>query len=747
MISRIVLPGYGCFTDKIFDLGQVTVFSGPNESGKSTIFDALFDAITAAPGTHGKVKANTARYGKDRRVVLEGHLPPPEISPEEFLSILAVDSGDLTVPEGRGPWLDRLKAQLFSDGVDPGTLARELASEATERKSARHMRELQTLVEKRGGLVEDHERALERRSDMVRRRKEADAAATKRRDLEERLSAVVARRKSAETTLKAVDQQWRRRQVGQALSEIGDLTRIEEALAQGSFPEEEALRELDAIVRQRDAAAAALEAGTREVEAERNRFDEVTAELRALESEAGTLRQQLPLAHSLRDTLEEQFGPRASLRRTATFIAGAAVMLLSAAGGLLFLEGAQVLWVAAGGGLFGLALVLLGLRRRGPKIADIRDRWTAATGKPPLSEGVEGLLRELSGVESVLQHLEGQLTDARRAVEDAAARARDAESGARNLEEKRSETEALYEGWLSEHRVASAGEATRRGQERKGLEQRRDLLREHLEPWQEELGIRDLGVLQEELRAQLGSLDALSTQAVVDDSDLPNLRRRLGELEAEEQNLKEEIQLLETQEMSKRATYSEVFAGLPEQILSIERELEATEARIEELDRRRRSSAIASRIFEGLAADATIQLEGLAEELGAAYRGITGSEALVVLESIDAKEASAVDAGGVTRNMADLSQGTKDVLMWTFRVAMAKKARSEPAIFVLDDPFLSVDKGRIGKCLLLLRESLVAEGWQVVLLTKDRSLAEAAAKLHPESVLHELNRPAAGADT
>jgi DNA repair exonuclease SbcCD ATPase subunit len=746
MISKIVLPRYGCFTDAAFEIGQVTVFSGPNESGKSTLFDALFDAITEAPGTHGKVKANTGRYGKERQVLLEGSLPPPEISPEEFLSILAVDSGDLTVPEGRGPWLDRLKAQLFTDGVDPGGLARELAAEATERKSARHMREHQGLIERRRELVDAHQRALERRNDMVGRRKEADAAATRRRGLEERLAKVVAGRKAAETTLAVVEQQWRRRQLGQALGEIGDLTRIEGQLAQASFPGEEALREVEALVKRREETLSALAEGTREVETCRNRFDEATSELSALEAEAGALRHQIPLAQSLRGILEEQFGSRASVRRTVTLVGGVTLMLLSVAAGLLFFEGAQKLWLSAGGGLVGLLIVLLGLRRRGPGISDIKDRWTAATGKTLLSEGVEGLVRELSGIESVLQHLEGQLSEARRSVEQSGKSLRDAESRTRLLEERRKEATTLLDRWLAEHRAATPEEAARRGQERRELEQRVNLIREHLKPWQEELGVTDLGVLREELRAQLGSLDALSAQSVVEESDVPNLRRRVTDLKAEEQALRETIQVLDTEEKSKRATYSEVFAGLPEQILSIERELEATEARIAHLDRRRRSAAIASTIFEQLSADATIQLEGLAQELGEAYRGITGSEALVVLGSIDAKEASAVDAGGTTRSIAELSQGTKDVLMWTFRIAMAKKARSEPAIFVLDDPFLAVDNARIRKCLLLLRESLVAEGWQVVLLTKDRNLAEAATKLHPKSILHELNRMGTAAD-
>ncbi len=119
MIQRLVLRRFGKFRDVSFDLGAVTVFSGPNESGKTTLVDALLQALCRPPRNRKAGQDLAARYGEDREVSLE---PEPEarIDVEEFQSLLAVASGNpiFDLPAG-APWLETLKAELFSGGIDP----------------------------------------------------------------------------------------------------------------------------------------------------------------------------------------------------------------------------------------------------------------------------------------------------------------------------------------------------------------------------------------------------------------------------------------------------------------------------------------------------------------------------------------------------------------------------------------------------------------------------------------------------
>lgn len=741
MISRIRLVRYGLFQDRSFDFAPVTIFLGPNESGKSTLFDALFDSTTVAPGTHGKVKRNVARYGKGREVVVEGTIPPPEISPEEFLSVLAVDSGDLTVPEGRGPWIDRLKAQLFTDGVDPLEIAQELAKEASEKKSAGHIKEYLRLQKQEEEIRSSLEEALARRREMVQRRKEADDAAKTRGRKERELATVAEERRSKKALLQSGEQQLRRRQIRQALSEAADLLGVEGELERDSYPGDADAEELRNLLHRREEAEADLREAEQILRTTEMRLSEVRSSLAEVERRGARLRQQVPLAQSLREILDRGFGT-GSLRRRLIFLSLALLAGFGTAATAVFLMSPPESFLAGAGGALVTGLLLIaGLIRRGPSLGEIRDRWLAATGDSLSAESPEGLRRELSGVESVLDHVERELQEHQERLTSLGREADGLRDSYYRRENDLRQIATALEQWASRFSVKTPEEGLRKASRGRELGQRRSLLYDHLEPWKDEFGVEDLGALREELRLQAGALEeAVASTGRLEATDLKALRREVEALEENEEELRREIQQLETEEAAKRATYSELFAGLPEQILAGQRALTSTQGELRRLDRRRRGAGIASEIFARLAEDSTLALGDLAGELGATYRKITGSDAGVLIDRIDPREASAVDAGGTSRGLADLSQGTQDVLMWSFRIEMARKARPEPAILVLDDPFLAVDPERRSNCLSVLKERLVDHGWQVILLTKDEPLAMEARNLHPESVVHTLKR-------
>ena len=731
---------FGLFQDRSFALAPVTVFLGPNESGKSTLFDALFDSITAAPGTHGKVKRNAARYGKEREVVLEGSIPHPEISPEEFLSVLAVDSGDLTVPEGRGPWIDRLKAQLFTDGVDPGEIAQELAKEASQKRSAGHIKEYLRLKEQEEEVENSLRELLDRRQEMVQRRKEADEAATSRRQKEIELSQAAGELRSKRALLQGAEHQLRRRQIRQALSEANDLRSVEAELDRESYPREGDTEELRGYMKQREEAEARLREVEQSLRTTELRQSEAQSALAQVERRGGRLRQQVPLAQSLRERIEKGFGA-ASFRRRLLFLSVALVVGIGTVATILFLFGPPETYIAGvAGGTLTAVLVVAGLIRRGPSLAEIRDRWLAATGEALSAESPEGLRRELSGVESVLEHVDREVREYQERLEVLNRESEALQDSCYRREAELREIVGRIGKWTARFGVTTFEEGLRKASRRRELEQRRSLLQEHLAPWQEEMRVEGLGALQEELRLQVGAHEETGAAVHLEPSELQALRREVKELETRGEELRRDIRILETEEGTKRGTYSELFAGLPQQILSNQRALNAIRADLGRLERRRRGAGIASEIFGRLAEDSSLALGDLAEELGATYRRITGSDSGIQIDRIDPQGASAVDAGGTTRALADLSQGTQDVLMWSFRLEMARKARPEPAILVLDDPFLAVDPERRSNCLSVLKERLLDHGWQVVLLTKDEDLAREAKELHPESLLHRLDR-------
>ena len=51
VLSRLTLQKFGKFVDKAFDFSDITVFRGDNETGKTTLFDAISVALCGGAAT------------------------------------------------------------------------------------------------------------------------------------------------------------------------------------------------------------------------------------------------------------------------------------------------------------------------------------------------------------------------------------------------------------------------------------------------------------------------------------------------------------------------------------------------------------------------------------------------------------------------------------------------------------------------------------------------------------------------
>ena len=181
MIRNLTLANLGKFINRSFALANVTVFFGKNEAGKSTIFHALFGKLCSGGGA-GKNEIRN-RYGVDidKAVSLAADGDDPKIPLSSLENLFAIRTNDLSIRfEDSRIWIDRVRANLFTSGIDPLKIAGDLEQKYSEkstlafnktmkrleddRKEA--VNELDKLVRSRNDILSQEQRAAERDADL-----------------------------------------------------------------------------------------------------------------------------------------------------------------------------------------------------------------------------------------------------------------------------------------------------------------------------------------------------------------------------------------------------------------------------------------------------------------------------------------------------------------------------------------------------------------------------------------------------
>jgi uncharacterized protein YhaN len=142
VIHKLTLTGFGKFRKAEFELSGVTLVFGPNEAGKTTFFDGIFQALCRPSETKKSGQILKARYGAGRgaQALMTNDSP---ITDEEFMNLYAIREGDLRLELDKGTeWLDKLKSRLFHGGLDPSLLAGEFEKRSSDSRTLLHNKEL-----------------------------------------------------------------------------------------------------------------------------------------------------------------------------------------------------------------------------------------------------------------------------------------------------------------------------------------------------------------------------------------------------------------------------------------------------------------------------------------------------------------------------------------------------------------------------------------------------------------------------
>lgn len=739
MIKKIVLEDFGRFKDTAFELAPFTVIRGNNESGKTTLFDALFDNICGNGGRGSVWTRLKDRYGAERKSKIESDGDPEQckISAQEFLGVYGVRAGVIHLEADEShSWVDLAKSSLFSGGVDPARLAKELARRNEYSGNVAHNNAVKTLLAELTSAQDRLAELARTRESILSSASEIERLATGLTDLNAKLEDKSKESKALQAMIKATEAAMEKAGAQEELEFLEKHRLNSEKLAKLAPYKEERLLEYDAL----RAEAASIE---KEIDSLRGAQKSLASQAADLAEDMKNWGERRARAQKPADMAALLLGRIAGFKDAGAH--GTASMVRYVVWGFGLLLAGAAFYIFRGNpwaAFFSVAVVLscaaavvhfMGAgggqaRAEGALLAGIFDEWKNAGLTP------ETINREtLSGIQEALIQEKAAVKAADEAIQalnlrilDQAAKIKSGESGIKELGEKKDAAGAKARAWLEKAGCASRDEYHSKVVE--ASECRREsaeiaskletLLKTRQADNAEELKIK-LRLLSEEHAAKSGAAKADKKALEAARLTLESVIKAKDHLAADKAAAEGDLEGL-------RGQAEGGLKGIPENMLAERIRIAEIMAKIAANRLEGAASAVASEIFAEMAGESTIALAGLAGEVRAALKPVL-PETEVEITDLNLDCVKVKDAAGAMRMVGLVSSGTKDCFMLAARLALAAKARRGKAgILILDEPFYTLDERRMSAALTLLKNFQAQGDWQVILFTKDKKLSAAA---------------------
>ncbi len=750
MIRSLDLTAYGRFARRHFDFGEVTLFLGPNESGKSTVFDALGEVLCNPPKTTTFGKRLEGRYGPERRVTVDPEEAAGTLSAETFLNLLAVDSAGISITVGdRSDWLDDVKSQLFSGGVDPKRVKRLLDDRADTRANRRHMKE-------RAGKVEKLEAERRHRRELDQRREEVLRAQHRATSLDEELGQIETQLTEVSEHLSGVeaeiahqeriDERERLQGIWQQVEKAKSLESSLEELAAVREDEGEELRRLTGAAENARAAAERAE-----VQAQHARDAVTTATERAHRAERAAEEEQprSSVAGELRERVRTAEAERPTTRVVSWrpwALVAAAVALMGGVAALVLLPGAAAIGGAVGGiALSALFVVLARSVAHVPDesavtaaVEEVRDRWRRRFEEDLSGRDAAALRDELYRKEQEAQRLHADAAARREELRAAEERRQRTQAAAEEARQEADRASRAVTEWLTRRGISRTEEYWKLRERAERFAAEREEARTRVERAMDDFNADTPEALQAEVSRRIKDLDASITAPPKSEAEVRALRSERARLIQEKERLAARRGEVNRRAGEATGSVQTAMGNLPEEIAQCDRRIALLEEEIAELDTTRRAAEWAAQMFAEVASDTTTMLADLAEDIAREYGSLVGDDRAATLSEIDPMKGRVQDRSGVLRAVGSLSQGTRDSFVLASRLVLAERALSSPGILLFDEAFAALDLERRSRALALLRRFREEHGWQLVIFTMDPGLAEEVQSSFPGAVVHEL---------
>ncbi len=778
MIAKLKLKKFGRYLNQEFNLGATTLFYGENEAGKSTLFDALFYALCKPKKNQKPGKELRSRYGdqiQSEAIATKGTLLP-EITEEEFLHLYSIRSGSIHL-EFSGNWLERVKSNLFSHGIDPGKAAEHFTRLSQEKGNLTHVKAIHKKSTELKECREELRETIARRDAILGRRSELSAMDSRQKELNQKQVNLDKQIQSLEELIRQESEIMQRQSIRDELTLIRNAERAHEKLKKSLLYSKNSIGELDLLqspISQFSARLASVDGG---IEKLREDIKELEREILQHKETKALLVEKSSLALNLLTRIQT-FRSHPPMSRSVTYDrmrmwTGGIVALTGTVAVLLLNAFTQLhAWI-----IFSpTALILIGLtvallsRKEISKVDagaeenllnDLCDSWKIRFSDfPPV--------KTLNGMEQFLQMQEMELSQYRNRSVDLEKRSglqknqlQDEQNTRERLIQEREKAQLRVKEWLTKYRVQNRDQYI---EERNSFEVGWKQLNELIARWETRgraAGNASANSMSDrEAFLQSGSLPATMLKAAqelerklaemdrtgVEDREsdqglLSRCRNEISELRQHRKDLEHEFRQLAKTSGNMEGELGTSMTGLNREIHKLEQRIVPLENELEQMALDRKAAARAATLFSAIASDQSALFREIAGDFAGKFSRLVERERAVELNSFQEDSLAIEDAGGTMRSLSHLSSGSRDAFVFATRLALAKRnldSNHGDPILILDDPFITLDEVRVDGALKILGEYQQETKSQLIFFTKDPSLAERIEKRSKDIVRYNI---------
>jgi len=732
MLTSLKLISFGKFSNNHFPLSSLSLFLGKNESGKSTIFDALLYAIAKPKGNHTEGKRLRERYGDTKSVEIEGDVPT-KIDIDEFLNLHCLKSGEISIDFSKKSWVDRIRNQLFSGGIDPASIAKELERDSSSRSRNEKLKSLKDEIR---GL----ETSIE---NLIETKKSLQSEEERIRDIELRKEKLYQEVKGLESQIqnleqkKQLEEKVREKQKLQSLYEM--LVRRQELKNRLSTLEiysDHALEKLSQIEAERIALREKEKIVQQNRELHSKKIHTFQQSLLEKEELLQTEFDRENLARNLRDRLEENilnpFTKEILVRDNRLFVGGIVSSIL----GILFFifSGLEKgLFMILGGFFFLGSFILLYLSSGKKTVLDEeRNEETLRRYKREWIElGSNDDLSVYSNFQSLrdyfFQYITKRVRD-KESIQESRRQLTDLEKEKlemdREWEKVRSDIQSLE---AREREILTSLQAENRevvnARSRERIEVREALrnLESQIQSKSTDTNWESLKVETERRLVEIGK--DFPQNSSMQEADYLQLQKELQRLNEEWKKKSDELRKIEIQNVESKTSIEERFKPISRELFQKEILYLQKKEQYESEMKKLKAISKCKEIFESLSQESKDIFNHLSQEVEKSTEKFFTRKRKIQIQNLTG-DIAVEDASGTLRPIDKLSLGTKDYFYIAAKLALCEKNNPSLKLFLMDEPFASLDEERTKLLIRMIRYYAEEKRWQLIVFSKDFRLKE-----------------------